>query len=1370
MNSKKHKSKNRAKPPPKAAPDLQEDAKAENLDNLAQKDSNIQQQTEIIKEEQKTESMEPNSEIKDADKEEKVICEVPKKPKRKKGKKKQDTWSEEKEIVLPDDSNQKEKLNEQNSENKKEQIITLVPIRKKKNKSEKIEIDTQEPLLRDSINTSEPNIMPETKHDTDKNVDQIKEPNLLEPQLKETTLPKKKKKKKNHHDSVKSDVNDACTLAFQKLLEPTNTANQNDDTVEVSTLDCFIDDAKNIEVSAIDYEDESLKRKKKHKKNKNPPLNLESNVETVSKSQEVNIITSPELIKSDVTLESTSPKPKAKIAKPVQKKRKSKSDFQHVEQLPDPRADESETVESIINKPENIIIKLIEEKDLKDVTNVATSLVKDENIEDKKIIAPLSTPDMTVLHDDIVTGNLKDNSKASSTTTEIKSDIKEPQLIETNKESDNQGFVEVKTGKNKKKRLRSNEPIPHDVKNTTIQTDQLKEKKQNIRHEEEKDEIFYDIPQLDIEESTKPEELEGLKVGTPDLIQYPRSTSQLNIDNNNNTLIQEITITDEIKLGIPIYMPTPIIEGSGETPDIKLTGEPITIKVQSMPNKDNTEKTDIKSKMFEVNKEMEELRRSIERSLAELTGTEKCDSKVDSEFEELFQSQVNEQPPSIPQNARSVDDAKNNIQESENKNLKETNAAIVGTPSENTAKVQSNKCEVESSPPICPVRSKSKGKFKRKGKKDALPASSINTPESQKQGSSGSYQESKTKESKSAEKSEQNTSKGSSQEKGKQQSSHTKDSGETSKKLSLDLSFEPIENFEDALTSSADDVNKTFEIIASEATLVTKDMQYQSTPQINVIAPSEDGDEDMKKDSKTQNPMSQPKNLLGHPNIPVSSNKNDYKKEKNKPPNSIQAKVKIKDSIEIEMPEKQNNPQIKKLTKDTNGHDAYSYVSNENEDFVYKYSFRKVFLQSACHVCKKDLIQKMPCKFCSLVFYCSQKHKDEDWPKHQSLCFAVSTIAHLKEQKFIYGDAQNITGQEYRVLRMQMILSCEKILKRKLVPWEQEALLYPRICGDIGCREWKQSRLKDCEGCGQISYCADHPEHLPSAHKQWCKSYALYQKLVNYQQTRGRLEPKLPTKVLSHYRIPDNLNQILGSMYEEKIDMDDIQYAALTQIATAPLTTAYCYQLYMNKNSTNANGLSKKSTFTIHTIATDLQFEADSLNKWEIFFLHLLDVQDLRLVLIGPELNSSDLPWDILGKIRVCENCKTNRRRVIFDFRDKQSYQDYYSSDDFITPDIVCAFNPNIQRASTYKVEDTWPSTLNCVLKQRVPFLITSYTLNELKRDIDWIKECSKIDFNIISDLKHNPFCSVRPDRNFITDHEMPLLFKNYCFSILCGI
>ncbi|OWR53499.1 hypothetical protein KGM_204933 [Danaus plexippus plexippus] len=130
------------------------------------------------------------------------------------------------------------------------------------------------------------------------------------------------------------------------------------------------------------------------------------------------------------------------------------------------------------------------------------------------------------------------------------------------------------------------------------------------------------------------------------------------------------------------------------------------------------------------------------------------------------------------------------------------------------------------------------------------------------------------------------------------------------------------------------------------------------------------------------------------------------------------------------------------------------------------------------------------------------------------------------EQKHIYADLKNITGQEYRILRMQIILSCEKILKRNLLAWEQEALLYPRICADVCCREWRQEKLTDCVNCGQVSYCSDHPEHLPSSHQRWCKSYALYQKLVLHHQTFGKLMPKLPKKLFENWQIPDNMNEV----------------------------------------------------------------------------------------------------------------------------------------------------------------------------------------------------------------------------------------------------
>lgn len=1347
MNTRKHKNKNR--PRPKVISEIKTEDISENLDIIEQKDSARSENSEkgeII------ESAEPKCEVKEYVQEPTTICEVPKKPKRKKGKKKLDEWVEE----TVSDSN--EKLIEENVDKKteNEDNMATIPARKKKNKGKKTEIAVnivQKPVLEENITESENKTKPPSVASNEKVTDEVRKCEATETDTKETTAAKKKKKKKNRHDSDKSEINESCTLAFQKLLEPTNIENeegnslQNSVVVQVQEDDSKIVDFLSSEEKITDILDnkEHIKGKRKQNKNKNASIETETNEEI--KNKQDNIILSADTIKSENITESEiiaelSPKLKAKIAKPVQK-RKVKSELENFLDSTDNKHDKNANIykleDTIENNPQKCHID--EQKEAVDDTI------------NKPEIKNLAEKAQNIIEED------------------------NGLLLRSETSDDNSGFIEVKAGKHKKKpiqisdeRVVPNDSITVEVKNNNVL-------QQNL----EKSDLLCDIPQIDIKESFKSEELEGLKVATPDLIQYPRSTSQLNIDDNNNTLIQEITVSDEIKLGIPVYVSTPVIEGSGETPEVRITEEPIKLSQGKQKNyKANIEKIDIKSKMFEVNKEMEELRRSIERSLAGLTGSEACDSKVDKEFEKIFQSQREEESKLTlaPDGGHEQEMVKpqSKIQDPENINSFEIQDIFTAvTTDENkddtTIQRQTKKNNIGHTAPVCPARTKSKGKSKRKSKEEPL---QTNTSTSETQGASTSSQVSQSEAIKTSDKTKQKTgnrNNSSSNEKGKQHSSDISNSEVAAKNLSLDLSFEPIENFEDALTSSAEDVNKTFDIIANEATQNAEHLHYKDTPQINVIAPSEDGEDDKGKSFKTKSPISQPKNLLGRPNIPVSSNKNDFKKEKNKPPSSIQAKVKVKDSNTIEKAEKQHNSQTKALIEEANGHSGFSYMLNENENVVYKYNFRNVFLQSTCHFCKKDLIRRVTCKFCSLVFYCSQKHKDDDWPKHQSLCFAVCTISHLKEQKFIYADITNLTGHEYRLLRMQMILSCEKIMKRKLVPWEQEALLYARMCGDVVCREWKQSRLKDCEGCGQISYCIDHPEHLPADHKQWCKSYRLYQKMVKYQQTKGRVEPKLPTRVLSHYRIPDNLNEVLGSMYEEKIDMDDIHYAALTQIATAPLTTAFSYQIYSSEiNSTKTNGLSKKSTFTIHSIANDVQFEADFLNKWEIFFLHLIDSQNLRVVLIGMDLNPNNLPLDIIGKIRLCENCKINQRRVTFDFHDKQSYEDYYASDDFSAPDIVCAFNPNIQRTSTYKIEDIWPMTLKYIFKQRVPFLLTSYTLNELKRDIDRVKEYSKIDFKIISEPKSNPFTSVRPDRNFITDHEIPLLFKNYCFSIMCGV
>lgn len=85
-------------------------------------------------------------------------------------------------------------------------------------------------------------------------------------------------------------------------------------------------------------------------------------------------------------------------------------------------------------------------------------------------------------------------------------------------------------------------------------------------------------------------------------------------------------------------------------------------------------------------------------------------------------------------------------------------------------------------------------------------------------------------------------------------------------------------------------------------------------------------------------------------------------------------------------------------------------------------------------------------------------------------------------------------------------------------------------------------------------------------------------------------------------------------------------YATITQLATAPLTAYFAAQ------NTNTN---IGESFTIHLVGAELQFEADILDVWETFFLHLSHkLIELTVVFCGPELNAENVPLDIISRIR----------------------------------------------------------------------------------------------------------------------------------------
>lgn len=97
----------------------------------------------------------------------------------------------------------------------------------------------------------------------------------------------------------------------------------------------------------------------------------------------------------------------------------------------------------------------------------------------------------------------------------------------------------------------------------------------------------------------------------------------------------------------------------------------------------------------------------------------------------------------------------------------------------------------------------------------------------------------------------------------------------------------------------------------------------------------------------------------------------------------------------------------------------------------------------------------------------------------------------------------------------------------------------------------------------------------------------------------------------------------------------------------------------------------------------------------------------------------------------------------------------------------VCFFNAGLYRYNGFQMEDTWPQTIRIATNIKCPIVVTSYTAYEAPLDISRLILESSRRINVILPPTLNPFASKKPERNFISDEEAPLMFKNYyCFLV----
>lgn len=359
--------------------------------------------------------------------------------------------------------------------------------------------------------------------------------------------------------------------------------------------------------------------------------------------------------------------------------------------------------------------------------------------------------------------------------------------------------------------------------------------------------------------------------------------------------------------------------------------------------------------------------------------------------------------------------------------------------------------------------------------------------------------------------------------------------------------------------------------------------------------------------------------------------------------------------------------------------DDYDDDDEEEEYIEYKFSSRKVFMLTTCHSCQCDLRAKVfACPNCAMIYYCSEKHYQEDLPNHTDYCQTIQEVA-KKRGGHVYNESQQLSPNDFRNLRVHTLNICASNLKRPLQPFEKEMLLFPRLCVKPDCKNWKFTELASCPKCHQVAFCKARPDHLLQTHAKWCSSFNLYQKLV----LSKRIEPPMPNLILTTpLNMPSTMEDLLKTLYRAPIK-DACSKVVLSQLATGPLTAL---------NAIQRCKVANQSTMVIHLIGAELQFEGDTLDKWEAFFLHLVPgLTELRVVFVGPELNVENLPVEILSRIRceyfdnssslnvaqfyrfrMCRNCRMvcPCRNVKFDFQCRTLYHDYAKSSAFTKPDL----------------------------------------------------------------------------------------------------
>ncbi|XP_043478086.1 uncharacterized protein LOC122508670 [Leptopilina heterotoma] len=314
----------------------------------------------------------------------------------------------------------------------------------------------------------------------------------------------------------------------------------------------------------------------------------------------------------------------------------------------------------------------------------------------------------------------------------------------------------------------------------------------------------------------------------------------------------------------------------------------------------------------------------------------------------------------------------------------------------------------------------------------------------------------------------------------------------------------------------------------------------------------------------------------------------------------------------------------------------------------------KRFLPNECYICKsRDNLKKCEC---NMIYYCSEDHRLEHLPVHETFCKVIKELLKEKKVSHIYEELTNITGSPWLKERDKIYGEILKKLERNMSPLENLMFYHPRNCFD--CSNTKDKDLLNCPHCPVVSFCKIHPNF--ENHNINCEVLNRYLNILNTAE-----ELNIDLKFLS---------PTFPCIREENVN----QYVDLLTLTfyVADMKEVFLKSRLMKMDLINFMDLASKinnALQKIHkTIPKELLIHIDVLsyehaiaeeNYWE-FLLHLNPLIKKLKIVITQTKNRDNL------ETPLCQDCDSEGKKLIVKYLSK-SYDDYMQDENYQEPDIL---------------------------------------------------------------------------------------------------